>query len=180
MGKKNFRARITDRPAAAYPSLLEDSGRRSFLRVLGGGLFAAAVGQAVTGCDGSLFGTSTAGLPDMQHSPFDASVEQPADSWFLHDTAGLPDMGRDVVPPDQMPPQDLPYTVECGGPDANVQQDSWFVHDSAGLPDMGQDMKPPDSGSKDSGSKDNTTTDSKTSDATADAGERPDLVVIKP
>ena len=177
MGKKNFRASITDRAAAAYPSLLEDSGRRSFLRVLGGGLFAAAVGQTVTGCDGSLFGTSTAGLPDMQHSPFDAAVERPQNGIYFNDLSGTAD-----VPPS---PVDSMVDIECGVSDTNMQQDSWFVHDSAGMPDMGQDMKPPDSGSKDSGSKDsgskdNTTTDSKTSDGTTDVGERLDLVVIKP
>jgi hypothetical protein len=175
LGKKNFRASITDRGAAAYPSLLEDSCRRSFLRVLGGGLLAAAVGRTVMGCDDSLF--VTAGVPDMMHAPFDAAVEQPADGWFLHDTAGLPDMGHDVMPLDQLPPQDLPSTAECGGLDAKTQQDGWFVHDSAGTPDMGQDMTPQDSSTQDSSIKDSAT---KESGNATDAGERLDLVVIKP
>lgn len=168
MSKKNFRAQIADHETVTYPSLPEASGRRSFLRLAGGGLLAAVLGRTLSACDHT---SDLAGVPDMRGAPADAAVEQPADGWFLHDTAGVADIGHDV-----MPPPDQTTTVECYGPgDAAAEQpaDGWFVHDSAGMPDMGQDLTSP----SDSSVADSSATDSS---ATADAGERPDLTVIKP
>lgn len=139
MDKKRFRSSVADRDAAGYPSLLDDEGRRSFLRALGAGLLGAAVGALASACDD---GTNTlAGKPDSLWSLRDAAVEQPADGWVPTDSSGTADMPPDDywnsycdgLPSDTLQPPDL-GSKDVTPKDAPAEQPS---SDSGGLDDGG-------------------------------------------